>query len=61
MPEIGLEPERLDMFWVSSAEGPQFARVAQEMTARALKLGPSPLKRSEREAWLAAQATSEAA
>lgn len=51
--EIGLEPERLEMFWVSSSEGPQFARVAQEMTERALKLGPNPVKREERQAWLA--------
>jgi coenzyme F420-reducing hydrogenase delta subunit len=53
--EIGLDPERLEMFHVSSAEGPQFARVAIEMTERALRLGPSPVKREERLAWLAAQ------
>jgi F420-non-reducing hydrogenase iron-sulfur subunit len=53
--EVGIEPERLEMFWVSSAEGPQFARVAQEMTDRAVKLGPSPVKPEERQAWLAAQ------
>jgi len=53
--EIGIEPERLEMFWVSSAEGPQFARVAQEMTDRALRLGPSPVKPKARRSWLAAQ------
>ncbi len=53
--EIGLEPERVEMFWVSSSEGPKFAQVAQEMTERAMKLGPNPVKRQEREAWLAEQ------
>lgn len=53
--EIGLEPERLEMFWVSSAEGPQFAWVAREMTERALRLGPNPVKREARAFWLAAR------
>ena len=59
--EIGWEPERLEMFWISSAEGPQFARAAQEMTERALKLGPNPVKREERLAWEAAQSACQAA
>lgn len=53
--EVGIEPERLEMFWISSAEGPQFARAAQEMTERALRLGPNPVKRQQRLAWLADQ------
>ena len=53
--EVGIEPERLEMFWISSAEGPHFARAAEEMTDRAITLGPSPVKREAREAWLAAQ------
>jgi len=56
--EVGIEPERVEMFWVSSAEGPQFAQVAQEMTKRAMKLGPNPVKREERQAWLAEQKSS---
>jgi len=52
--EIGLEPERLEMFHVAASEGPQFAAVAQEMTERALRLGPSPVKREARKAWEAA-------
>ncbi len=54
--EIGWEPERLEMFWVAASEGPKFAQVAREMTERALKLGPNPVKRQEREKWLATQA-----
>ncbi|MBI5576816.1 MAG: hydrogenase iron-sulfur subunit [Deltaproteobacteria bacterium] len=42
--EIGLEPERLEMFNLSSAEGIRFAEIAAEMTARLKGLGPSPLR-----------------
>jgi coenzyme F420-reducing hydrogenase delta subunit len=43
--EVGLEPERLEMFFLSSAEGAHFAEIATEMTERARRLGPNPLKR----------------
>jgi len=42
--EIGLEPERVEMFNLSSAEGPRFAEIATEMTERLRRLGPSPLR-----------------
>jgi coenzyme F420-reducing hydrogenase delta subunit len=41
---IGLEPERLDMFFVSGGMGHTFAEIATQMTDRARALGPSPLK-----------------
>jgi F420-non-reducing hydrogenase iron-sulfur subunit len=41
---IGIEPQRLDMFFVSGAMGATFASIAQEMTERIRKLGPNPLK-----------------
>lgn len=41
---IGLEPERLDMFFLSGAMGATFAHIAQEMTQRIRDLGPNPLK-----------------
>jgi coenzyme F420-reducing hydrogenase delta subunit len=44
--EIGIEPERLEMYNLSSAEGPRFAEIATEMCERVAKLGPSPLRRS---------------
>jgi F420-non-reducing hydrogenase iron-sulfur subunit len=44
--EIGLEPERLEMFNLSSAEGPRFAQIVTEMNQRLVKLGPSPLRPS---------------
>jgi F420-non-reducing hydrogenase iron-sulfur subunit len=43
--QMGLEPERLEMFNLSSSEGPRFAAICQEMSERAHKLGPSQVKR----------------
>ena len=42
--EIGLEPERLEMFNLSSAEGPRFAEIVTTMAERLKRLGPSPLR-----------------
>jgi coenzyme F420-reducing hydrogenase delta subunit len=42
--EIGLGGERLEMYFLSSAEGARWAEIATEMTERILKLGPNPLK-----------------
>lgn len=53
--EMGFEPERLEMYNLSSSEGPRFAAIAQEVAERAFKLGPSPLRKEAREAWLAEQ------
>ena len=33
--QMGIEPERLDMFNLSSSEGPRFAAICKEMTDRA--------------------------
>ena len=56
--QIGLEPERLEMFNVGSAEGPKFAAICREMSERAHKLGPNPVKPEERAVWLKAQQAS---
>ena len=53
---MGLEPERLEMFNLSSSEGPRFAANAREMVERTLKLGPSPMRKEVRDAWLKQQA-----
>jgi F420-non-reducing hydrogenase iron-sulfur subunit len=42
--QLGLEPERLRLEWVSASEGDKFAAVVKEMTERIKELGPSPLK-----------------
>jgi coenzyme F420-reducing hydrogenase delta subunit len=44
--EINMEEGRVEMFNLSSAQGPRFAEIATEMTERALELGPSPLNPS---------------
>ena len=44
--KIGLEPERLDMFFVSGGMGATFAKIAHEMNERIQLLGPNPLKNS---------------
>jgi coenzyme F420-reducing hydrogenase delta subunit len=44
--DVGLEPERLEMYFLSSAEGIRFAEIATEMTERARQLGPSPLRQA---------------
>ena len=42
--QIGLGGERLDMYFLSSAEGARFAEIAMEMTERTRELGPNPLR-----------------
>lgn len=42
--KIGLGAERLEMFFLSSAEGARFAELATEMTERIRELGPNPLR-----------------
>jgi coenzyme F420-reducing hydrogenase delta subunit len=44
--ELGMEPERVEMYNMSSAMGPRFAEVATEFTERIKRLGPSPVKRA---------------
>jgi F420-non-reducing hydrogenase iron-sulfur subunit len=45
--EIGIGSGRLEMFNLSSAEGPRFAEIAREMDARVEPLGPSPLRKDD--------------
>ncbi|BBO83421.1 methyl-viologen-reducing hydrogenase subunit delta [Desulfosarcina ovata subsp. sediminis] len=42
--ELGIEPERVQMFNLSSAMGPRFAEIASEMTEKIRELGPTPVK-----------------
>ncbi len=42
--ELGIEPERVEMFNLSSAMGPRFAEIANEMTQAIKKLGPTPVR-----------------
>jgi F420-non-reducing hydrogenase iron-sulfur subunit len=47
--EINVEPERVQMYFMSAAEGAKFANVAKEMTETIKELGPSPLRQSKSE------------
>jgi F420-non-reducing hydrogenase iron-sulfur subunit len=42
--EIGIGGDRLEMFFLSSAEGMRWAEIATEMTKRIREMGPNPLK-----------------
>jgi F420-non-reducing hydrogenase iron-sulfur subunit len=42
--QIGLGADRLEMHFVSSAMGREFAEITTEMTERIKQLGPSPLR-----------------
>jgi coenzyme F420-reducing hydrogenase delta subunit len=42
--EIGLEKERLDIFFMSGSQAQAFALAAHTMTERIRKLGPNPLR-----------------
>ena len=43
--EVGLEPERLEMFNLGASDAAKFAAACNEMTERARNLGPNPLKK----------------
>lgn len=47
---IGIEPERVEMFNLSSAEGPRFAEYVRQMDERIRALGPNPLRKSLKKA-----------
>ncbi len=47
--EVGIEPERLDMYHIAASNSVLFAKAADEMTERARKLGPNPLKKAREE------------
>ena len=43
---LGIDPVRLRLEWISSAEGTRFAEVANEFTEQIKSLGPSALKQA---------------
>jgi F420-non-reducing hydrogenase iron-sulfur subunit len=46
--EVGLERERLDMFFMSGSQAHTFANAVETMTERIRELGPNPLKDGSR-------------
>ncbi|HID30308.1 MAG TPA: hydrogenase iron-sulfur subunit [Desulfobacterales bacterium] len=47
--QINMEPERVQRYFMSAAEGARFANIAKEMTETIRELGPSPLGRNKSE------------
>ena len=43
--EVGLEPERLEMFNLGASDAILFVNACNEMTEKAQRLGPNPLKK----------------
>jgi coenzyme F420-reducing hydrogenase delta subunit len=39
--QLGIEPERLEMYNLSSGQGPRFAEITTEFTKRIMELGPN--------------------
>jgi F420-non-reducing hydrogenase iron-sulfur subunit len=46
--EAGMEPERLQMYNLSAADGRRFAQVMREMAERIAALGPSMIRKTGR-------------
>jgi coenzyme F420-reducing hydrogenase delta subunit len=44
--EIGIEGDRLGIYYMSGSQAHAFANAARQMTARVKDLGPSPVRRS---------------
>ncbi len=42
--DLGIEPERVQLEWVSASEGKRFADVVTAMTERIRRLGPCPVR-----------------
>jgi F420-non-reducing hydrogenase iron-sulfur subunit len=45
--DLGIEPERLRLEWISASEGDKFAAVVRDMVNDVRKLGPNPLAARE--------------
>ena len=37
---VGVDPQRVELYWVSASEAPRFAQVTKEFTERIRQLGP---------------------
>jgi F420-non-reducing hydrogenase iron-sulfur subunit len=47
--QYGLDPNRLQLEWVSASEGVKFQATIKEFTEKIRELGPNPLKEAEKE------------
>jgi F420-non-reducing hydrogenase iron-sulfur subunit len=42
---LGLEPERVQLSWISASEGKKYAEVVREFTEKVKEMGPNPMRR----------------
>ncbi|MDY1591913.1 MAG: hydrogenase iron-sulfur subunit [Methanofastidiosum sp.] len=42
--EMGIESERLEIFWISASEGKRFSEVMTSFTEKIRELGPNPIR-----------------
>jgi len=45
--EVGIEGERVEMFNISASDAQLFAAACNQMTERARRLGPNPLRKGK--------------
>lgn len=43
---LNIEPERVQLAWVSASEGPRYAKVVNAFSDKIKELGPNPLKKT---------------
>jgi coenzyme F420-reducing hydrogenase delta subunit len=43
LPEVGIDPTRVEMYNLSAAMGPRWAEICTEFTGIVKRLGPSPI------------------
>jgi coenzyme F420-reducing hydrogenase delta subunit len=46
---VGIGGERVQMYNLSSSEGPRFAEIAIEMDEKISKMGPNPIKKTQKD------------
>ena len=44
--QLGFNPERIHVEWISAAEGAQFAEAITQFTEQVRRMGPNPLKKT---------------
>jgi len=45
--QLGIDPRRVRLEWVSSAEGLRFAQIVTDFTQEIKELGPNPFRKDE--------------
>jgi len=48
--DLGINPERFAIEWVSGAEAPKFQKVVTEFTEKIRNLGPNPARQEKKQA-----------